>query len=37
MFLAQAWGVTAFIKSGLLLLFGMAVFHHREISKTTSG
>jgi hypothetical protein len=37
MFLAQAWGVTALIKSGLLLLIGMEVFRHREISKTTNG
>jgi hypothetical protein len=37
LFLAQAWGVTAMIKSGVLLLFGMGVFHNREISKTTSG
>jgi hypothetical protein len=37
LFLAQAWGVTALVKSGLLLLFGMWVFHKREISKTTSG
>jgi hypothetical protein len=37
LFLAQAWGTTAVIKSGLLLLFGMWVFHNREISKTTSG
>lgn len=37
LFLAQAWGITAIIKSGLLLLFGMVVFRHRELSKTTSG
>jgi hypothetical protein len=37
LFLAQAWGVTALIKSGLLLLIGMWIFRHREISKTTSG
>ena len=37
LFLAQAWGVTALIKSGLLLLVGMWIFRHREISKTTSG
>lgn len=37
LFLAQAWGITAFIKSGILLVFGMWVFHNREISKTTSG
>lgn len=37
LFLAQAWGITACIKSGILLLFGMWVFHNREISKTTSG
>ncbi len=37
LFLAQAWGITGAIKSGILLLFGMWVFHNREISKTTSG